>query len=269
MHITALLTCYNRRNKTLRCLSGLQSMDLPAGARLFIVLVDDNSSDGTADAVCENFPEVEVLSGSGQLYWCGGMRKAWQHAALSDPDYYLLVNDDTIIQPYAFSELHKIVGAPTSRTIGVGAIMDPVRGTAAYGGRGGARGSKLIAPTGRPEPCVTLNANLALVTREVFKELGILHDAYTHGLGDYDYGFQATRAGIPIYQTPGFVGACKQDTYIGSFCDTSLPRFKRLQLIQSPKGLPFKEWVIYNRRNTGWLWPYRCITPYLRILLGM
>lgn len=269
MHITALLTCFNRRELTLRCITSLKALDRPNGTCLSVVLVDDNSCDGTADAVKGILPDVEVLRGTGCLYWCGGMRKAWQHAAQSDPDYYLLVNDDTLIEKCALTELCNIVGSPSSKIIGVGAIRDPDTGAPTYGGLQGIRGSKLLAPTGRPESCTTLNANLVLIPRKVFQEMGVFHEAYTHGLGDYDYGFQAAKRGIQIIQTPEFVGACKTNSITGTFLDRSLCRTERWKLVQSPKGLPFRPWLTFNRRNSGWLWPYRVITPYLRILLGL
>ncbi len=48
----------------------------------------------------------------------------------------------------------------------------------------------------------------------------------------------------------------------------TLPRHERWRRLQSPKGLPFREWCLYNRRNAGWIWPWRCLSPWLRILLG-
>ena len=268
MHISALITCHNRPELTLRGLSQLRVLDLPEGTRLDIVLMDDGSTDGTGAAVHGMFPAVEILHGDGTLYWCGGMRMAWKHAAKRDPEFYLLVNDDTMVERDALLELLKIVAAPDARKIGVGAIQDPTTGFATYGGRRGANGIILVNPTGQPELCATFNANLVLIPRAVFLELGFFHHAYTHGMGDFDYGFQASRRGIQVLQTPGFVGACSHNSPGGSWRDRRLSRRERLKRLHSPKAHPWKEMVAYHRRNSGCLWPYRCITPYLRILLG-
>lgn len=48
---------------------------------------------------CEKcFPAVHVINGDGNLYWSGGMRKAWDVAAKThDYDYYLWFNDDAVL----------------------------------------------------------------------------------------------------------------------------------------------------------------------------
>ena len=52
MNIAVLMTCYNRREKTLACLDALQKTSASSGdIQLSIYLTDDGCSDGTADAV--------------------------------------------------------------------------------------------------------------------------------------------------------------------------------------------------------------------------
>ena len=52
MKIAVLMTCYNRREKTLACLDALQKTSVSSGdIQLSIYLTDDGCSDGTAEAV--------------------------------------------------------------------------------------------------------------------------------------------------------------------------------------------------------------------------
>jgi len=267
MRISTLLTCFNRREKTLECLRRLHAQLLPDGVMIEVVLLDDGSKDGTAEAVVAEFPTTKILIGNGSLYWCGGMRKAWREAAASDPDHYFLLNDDTLLLPEALRALLETAGTPESRIIAVAAIRDPETGEASYGGIRGKSG--MLPPTGRPEVCDTLNANAVLVPRKVYSELGVFHDAYTHGMGDFDYGFTATRSGIKIVQSANFLGECKRNPISGSWRDRSLTTVERWKQLHSPKGLPLREWMEFNRRNAGWIWPIRTLTPSIRVLLGL
>lgn len=264
--IAVLMTCHNRRDLTLDCLRRLSVQKLPEGANLSVALVDDGSTDGTGAAVKSEFPEVAILEGDGNLYWCGGMRMAWAHAAKSDPDYYLLLNDDTMLHDDAVSELLDLSGSQDSRVIAVASIIDPETQEASYGGV--RRKSGIAKPTGSPAKCITFNANCVLIPRAVYHEMGMFHSVYTHAMGDTDYGFHASKRGIRILASGRFLGSCELNVGRDVWRAKSLSRRKRLQALQSPKGLPFREWMEFNRRNSGWKWPYYTVSPILRILLG-
>jgi GT2 family glycosyltransferase len=247
--IAALVTCHNRRDTTLACIRSLRSQASSLARRGFqisLFLVDDACTDGTAESVLSVWPDANIRRGSGSLFWCGGMRKAWQHAEVSNPDYYLLLNDDTILRDQSVIELLTLAPTPEERLIAVAAIADPRNGNVVFGGH---RGHDLtpVAATGRPEVCDTMNANCALIPRAVYQAIGILCSAYTHSMGDFDYGFLATRSGIPVVQSANVLGISEPNSEEGSWRDSSLSRLARLKLLWfSPtKGLPFFEWCRY------------------------
>ncbi len=95
--IAVLITSHNRREMTLACLDALVANRLPSAVTLAVILVDDGSMDGTPEAVRQRFPDVEVLPGTGRLYWNGGMRRAFGHALAAGFDAYLWLNDDTFL----------------------------------------------------------------------------------------------------------------------------------------------------------------------------
>lgn len=64
MKIAVLLTCFNRKNKTLACLKSLFGI-IP---NCHVYLVDDKSTDGTSEAIKQNFPQVKIIKGDGNLF---------------------------------------------------------------------------------------------------------------------------------------------------------------------------------------------------------
>ena len=266
--IVALLTCFNRKEYTLRCLRRLLEQELPARVTLSIVLVDDGSKDGTAEAVRAEFPSVEVLSGDGSLFWCGGMRKAWARAEEYTPEYLLLLNDDTMLLPGALQSLHRLAPEPEDQVIAVGPVADPDTGKVVYGGRPPGVHAYPAEPGEHPVECNTFNANCVLVPRGVRELIGGFHHAYTHGFADFDYGVQARRNGIRILQGTQVVGTCKMNSDTNTWRDTRLPRLQRLRLLRSPKAMPFRDHLAFARRTQGGRWLRFLVSPYLRILLG-
>ena len=106
--IAVLMTCYNRVKTTLECLHKLYINKLPEGFSLDIWLVDDASPDRTGDKVKAEYPQVNVIRGSGKLFWCKGMRLAWEKAASAyDYDGYLWLNDDVMLFSDGLSSLFK------------------------------------------------------------------------------------------------------------------------------------------------------------------
>ena len=99
-----LLTCFNRKEVTLRCLEQLHAQKTEAAMDVF--LCDDGSSDGTFDAVRGHFPNVRVFKGTGNLFWNRGMLASWKKAReTKDYDAYIWLNDDTFLYDDALTEL--------------------------------------------------------------------------------------------------------------------------------------------------------------------
>jgi GT2 family glycosyltransferase len=266
--IAALLTCHNRSGKTSACLRSLRNQVGFAieEFHLSVFLVDDGCTDGTAAAALEIWPKATIITGDGKLFWCGGMRKAWEAASATDPDFYLLLNDDTALFSDAIRSLLAICPTPETTAIAVGAICDPHTGEWTYGGL--QSDTPFIGNGDSPRLCRTMNANCALVPRAVFKTIGMFLHAYQHAMGDMDYGLLASKRGIRVLETPAFVGECKRNSAAGTWRDNSLPRFERMKKLLSHKGLPPRAWLFYCCRNCGHEWLRYFITPYLRVLSG-
>ncbi|MFB9995028.1 glycosyltransferase family 2 protein [Deinococcus oregonensis] len=271
VNIQVLLTVFNRRAKTLEALTHLYS-NRSQDVRISVTLLDDGSKDGTAEAIAAQFPEVNIIIGDGSHYWNGGMRKAWEIAALSDPDFYLWLNDDTLLDTSAVQKLLHTSAFFADQAIVVGSTRDPETGEATYGGVIKESSWKpLRFRNVAPSPVVvavdTMNGNCVLISKAVKNKVGLLSSAYTHGMGDFDYGLRAKKLGIEIWLVPEYVGTCSRNTVSGTWQSTALSTRLRWQKLKSVKGLPPREWLTFTRRHGGSLWLLTFLSPYLRVLL--
>lgn len=269
--IATLITCHDRKSKTLACLDRLLSQDLPPGCTLTVYLVDDGCTDGTAEAVTAAFPSVKIIAGSGDLFWSRGMRLAWEHAAKEAPDFYLWLNDDTMLFEGALGAM--VATWRESRnpgTIVVGSCCDPVGGQRTYGGQVRISGHpailRILFPEATPAACDTFQSNVLLVPRAVYRSIGMI-GRFQHAMGDTDYGYRATKAGCQCLVTPGFVASCETN-HAPTYWAKGLPRIQRWRLLNGRKGLPFLDWLRFISRHGGPAWPIYWIRPYLRVLFN-
>ncbi|MBA2378197.1 MAG: glycosyltransferase family 2 protein, partial [Blastocatellia bacterium] len=93
--ISIVSPVHNRKAETLQWLRSLALLDAQ-GYEIRMVVVDDGSTDGTAEAVREGFPETEIIIGDGNLWFTGGTNRGIEAALKHDPDYILTCNNDTI-----------------------------------------------------------------------------------------------------------------------------------------------------------------------------
>lgn len=252
--IAILLACHNRRDSTLTCLRNLFCQVLPTFASLKVFLTDDGSTDGTSEAIRTEFPDVSIIRGDGSLYWCGGMRAAWQAAFNAGAfDYFLWLNDDAILRSGAIAEM--LANAKEHFGIIVGSCYDPETGVWTYGGRATANGKKSLAgtpvlPGNAAQRCQQMNGNVVLVPKAVVNRIGILSESFTHAMGDFDYGFRALDAGIPLIVAPHYQATCSSNP-IPAWCSPDTPFAKRLALFNNPKGIHFSEFMFFNYRHFG------------------
>ena len=255
MQIAVLLTTYNRKQKTLTCLEHLFSQKLPADVHISVYQTDDASTDGTADAVHKQFPQVHLLKGTGNFFWAGGMRYTWKEALKNSYDFYLLLNDDTTLSENAISLLLKGYNENKKfpqKAICVGSTNNPESGLLSYGGNlltdNKLWKSKTVFDKSDYISCDFANANILLVPRAVVEKIGILSDVYTHSLADFDYTLKAKKAGFGIILIPGFLGTCIDD-HGNNWKSQNTTLSDRIKYLKSPKGLAYDEYMYFIKEH--------------------
>lgn len=247
-----------------------------AGAVVQPIVVDDASTDGTADAVREAFPKATVIAGDGHLFWARGMHVGLALALQRSASHVLWLNDDVRLHVNALGQLLSELEALTHRLgrspILVGAMAD-ANGKLSYGGdvaAGRWRRFRYTRVGGSDEAlrCDAMNGNCVLMEMDVARAVGNIDPLFEHAMGDTDYALRAGAAGIPVYVAPGFVGVCSTNPVEGGFADTSLPLARRWRLMLHRKGLPWRSWLHFTRRHGGWLWPAYFAWPYIRVAMS-
>jgi GT2 family glycosyltransferase len=234
-------------------------------------VIDDGSSDGTGKMLADEFPEVTVLQGDGNLFWTAAINLGIRYALALGAAYVLTLNNDTVA-PEDFVEqmLHWASLRPYSL---LGALdIDIKTRKPYYGGewvdwkwstsRYLLNELKAEEQKGIHEVSLYPGRGL-LIPKIVFETIGLFDEKkLPHYLADYDFTQQARKHGFKIY--------CNYDaklyTYPEEGEDPKLRKRKNLRnyflhLFSIRGGGNLRNFTIYTLRN--------CPGKYLMVSLFM
>ncbi len=253
MRIAVLITVHNRKDKTLKCLNRIHSQLIPSTISVEVYLTNDGCTDGTAEAIREYFPDTNIIDGDGNLFWNRGMYKAWSAAEKTDYDYYLWLNDDTILFENAIASLLSTSDMMNNEAIIVGYTIDSKKEKITYGGRNKYTG--LITDVKGITECDTFNGNIVLIPRQVYKLVGKNDPVFHHAIGDTDYGLRAQKMRVKSYISDVACGICDSHDKLPKWSDKNIPLHKRIKFLYRPGGNGANpiEFFIYKKRHYGLL----------------
>jgi len=105
---------WNGKEDTIECLHSVQEVDYPCYQAL---VVDNASSDGSAEAIRAAFPRVGLIVNESNLGFAAGNNVGIEHALEEGADYVFLLNNDTTVDRMVLTELVKACEA--DRAIGL------------------------------------------------------------------------------------------------------------------------------------------------------
>lgn len=271
MKVAVLLTCHNRKSKTVASLQSVHNADKVGGIECIVFLVDDASTDGTSDAISQLFPEVVIIKGNGNLYWNRGMHLAWSKALeWGNFDYFLWLNDDTFLLSSGWQEMFEAARAYDDQAVICGAIVDPDFKTQTYGGSKLDKSGQglLLEPNGNWQECDLMHGNCVLVPSSIVERVGIIDPAFRHAIGDFDYGLRVKKAGYHLITTRAFVATCAANNSLPKWCLHQTPLLERVRSLYSPLGnsepIPY---FIYTKRHFGYWYAVRnLISIHIRMI---
>lgn len=272
MKITVVLTCFNRKAKTLDCVKRL--IEGNKNIEFDFVVVDDGSTDGTVEelkkSVYADF--IEIIETKGNCYYSGGMHLGMEFILKREghADFILMVNDDVT---FFENTIQKLVeqSKQNDNSVIVGVTCDQQEqqtyGAVKYLGGFSVRYRAVKA--GEGIECDTFNANCVLVPYKFFLKTGAMDSNYIHSLGDFDYGLSLKKNGAKIYSSKNYVGICERNSIKGTWLDKTLPLKKRIALKESVKGAPARQWFYFLKKNFGiGKAVVFTVTPYINLILG-
>lgn len=221
MNVAILIPIYNRLELTKTGLSSLKAsiesnQQYNDQVRYQIVIIDDGSTDGSGDYIKQNYPDVHVLTGDGNLWWSGAINMGARFA-INDlkTEFVLLMNDDCIIADDYFSNMSKlIIEGAANHTILASKVYftHPPDKVFYYGanfnfktGKKTINGGKKIdeGQFNEPYKCEWSGGMGVLIPSSVINQIGYFDDkTFPQYYGDADFTLRATKAGISLYCRP-------------------------------------------------------------------
>lgn len=211
--LTILVLNWNGLADTRALLASLKACRAPAGWSLHVLVVDNGSSDGSADALAREFPDAELLALGQNLRFAGGNNAGLRHALANGADAVMLLNNDTEADPALCEKLIQAIeqhdGAaaaapliyfspPASNIWYAGGHCVPALGFAGHRGlRRPDHGQyRRIESTGYLTGCCLL------ARREVWEKVGPLDESYYIYAEDADWSLRARAAGVALLFVP-------------------------------------------------------------------
>lgn len=201
---------HNRRDITLQCLKSLARINTK-GLDVHIIIVDDGSTDGTNEAIAENYPEVEIVKGDGNLWFTAGTNRGLEAALKHDPDYILTINDDAVFDEN-FLQLMIQTAEKNPRSI-VGALLllwdtphrifqvSPKWDLWAGGFRHWIKQTVWTVPK-KPWEVELIVGNCVLFPAKAVKECGLMNEKSFPHFGDAEYTPRMRRRGWRLLIEP-------------------------------------------------------------------
>jgi len=225
--VIIILLNWNGWQDTIECVESCRKLTYP---NFRILIVDNGSTDDSESVLRNRFPDITLIQTGNNLGFAGGNNVGIRYALEQDPAYIWLLNNDTVVQPEALSNLFN-VAEQNEKTGMVGSKIyffdDPyciwyagafIDSTAPY--RSGHRGlNELdngqydeIEETGFVTGCSLL------ARREMIEEIGLLDESFFLYAEDSDWNARARKAKWKLLYSPKSIVLHKVSSSIGGIC---------------------------------------------------
>lgn len=200
-----VIPVFNRKDYTRACLKSLQAQ---SNSSFKVIVVDDGSTDGTAEMLREEFPQVEVLKGDGKLFWTAGVNMGIRHALKLGAELIMTMNNDVLAEERLIEKMYYWHSQKPAALLGA-LELDAATHKPLFGGE---RLNWLFNTIDEVLPTLPADAQKGLhrvthlpgrgllIPRTVFEKIGLFDQhRLPHYMADYDFTHTARRAGFELF----------------------------------------------------------------------
>ncbi len=112
--VCLIILNWNGLDDTIECIESCFKLTY---SNFYILLVDNASSDGSESILRERYPDINFIQTGENLGFAGGNNVGIKFALENDADYVWLLNNDTVVDSEALSELVKVAEKSESNAI--------------------------------------------------------------------------------------------------------------------------------------------------------
>jgi len=199
---------WNNKTDTLRCVASVMQSDCSP----LILVVDNGSTDGSAQAIQQAYPDLPILRNADNLGFTGGYNIGIRHLMSRGVDHVLLINNDAIVEPYTLSALSRAaISNPQAGFLGakVCALEEPhtvlsAGGVLCDGWKPVHRGMGAV-DMGQLDALAEvdfLSGCALLVSRRAIEATGMLDEKFFAYYEDVEWCYRGKKAGFKVLFVP-------------------------------------------------------------------
>lgn len=200
--IYIILPVHNRREITRRF---IECLKIQTYKNFHLLLIDDGSTDGTAEMIQGQIQSITIIKGKGDWWWAGSLQQGYQwlkSQELSISDIVLIINDDTEFDP-DFLEIGLELLKKQEKTLLLAQCYSKQNQQLIDAGvhLDWSRLSFEKASTPEQINCLSTRG-LFLRVEDLFKIGGFHPKLLPHYLSDYEFTIRAHRKGMKLITDP-------------------------------------------------------------------